>query len=87
MLGLFLLGLMSRRANNPRAIVGAVIGVLTIAWMTISPTWTGRFEPFRSPFHGFLTIVAGTVVILVVGWLVSQVSSRQTRRDSPAPAR
>ena len=110
MLGLFLLGLMSRRATNLGALAGAIIGVLTIAWMTVSPAWTEAYwmtvlarcaavlrmtlsptwaaglARLRSPFHGFLTIVAGTVVILVVGWLVSQVRNWRTGSTDPPSA-
>ncbi len=39
MLGLFLLGQISRRAKNPAAVTGVIIGVLVIAWMTFSPQW------------------------------------------------
>lgn len=37
MLGLFLLGLISRRARNAAAATGVVIGVLVICWMSITP--------------------------------------------------
>ena len=35
-LGLFLLGLISRRAGNLSGLIGVICGVLTITWMTIS---------------------------------------------------
>lgn len=72
MLGLFLLGLISRRARNPAAVTAVVIGVLVICWMTFSPAWKGAWEPFRSPFHNFLVVVIGTLTILLVGLLVSR---------------
>jgi SSS family solute:Na+ symporter len=34
MCGLFLLGMMSRRAKNPAAVAGVVAGVLVILWMS-----------------------------------------------------
>ena len=42
MLGLFLLGLISR-ASNAAAATGVVVGVLVIVWMTISAKWPERW--------------------------------------------
>lgn len=71
MLGLFLLGLISRRAGNPAAITAVVTGVLVILWMTLSPAATGWPDGLRNPFHSFMTVVVGTLVILLVGLGVS----------------
>ncbi|MCP3997455.1 MAG: sodium:solute symporter, partial [bacterium] len=76
MLGLFLLGMISRRARNPAAVTGVSVGVLVIVWMTFSPHWTGRLEPLGCPFHSFMTIVVGTLSILLVGLLASRTPSR-----------
>ena len=78
MLGLFLLGLISRRAGNPAAITGVIIGILTIVWMTFSPSWTGSFELLRSPFHSFMIAVIGTLAILLVGLLIGGFRKRQS---------
>ena len=51
MLGLFLLGFISRRATNAGAALGATIGVLVILWMTFTPDMEGELGWFRSPFH------------------------------------
>ncbi|MCW9705287.1 sodium:solute symporter [Fodinibius salsisoli] len=71
MLGLFLLGLISR-ARNPAAITGVCCGMLVILWMSVSKSWTGNLAAFSSPFHTFLVIVIGTLVILLVGIFVSR---------------
>lgn len=84
MLGLFLLGLIARRAGNFAAAAGVVAGVLMILWMTFSPTWTGPLEPLRSPFHSFMIIVLGTVTILGLGSLLGQLGP-QPRRIEAAP--
>jgi SSS family solute:Na+ symporter len=79
MLGLFLLGLISRRANNPAAVTGVVVGVLGIVWMTLSlfpSLWTEATQPFRSPLHSFMIIVVGTLSILLVGLVVSRLTGR-----------
>jgi SSS family solute:Na+ symporter len=71
MLGLFLLGLLARRAGNVAAACGVVTGVILIAWMTFSPKWTGTLSVYRSPFHTLLIVVASTLTILGVGLLLS----------------
>ncbi len=40
MLGLFLLGRLSRRADGRAALAGVVVGVLVICWLTFSPQWS-----------------------------------------------
>lgn len=69
MLGLFLLGMLSRRAGGRAAFTGVLCGVLVILWMTLSPQLTSLPADLRSPFHGFLIIVFGTATILAAGFL------------------
>jgi solute:Na+ symporter, SSS family len=72
MLGLFLLGLISRRAKNPAAVTGVSVGGLVILWMSLSPRLSNEWRAWRSPFHNFLVIVIGTLTILLVGLAVSR---------------
>jgi SSS family solute:Na+ symporter len=67
-LGLFLLGLIVKRAQNVAAATGVVIGVLVIFWM--SAPWMP--ESLRPALHGNLTIVVGTLTIFLVGLLISR---------------
>jgi len=76
-LGLFLLGFLPAGATDRAARWGVAAGVVVIAWMTVSPRLPGLPEALRSPFHEFLVIVAGTVVILAVGLV------RRTRARRP----
>jgi len=76
MLGLFLLGLISRWAGNPAAVTAVVAGVLVILWMTLSPGAAAWPVELQSPFHSFMTVVVGTLVILLVGLGVSSLKSR-----------
>ncbi|OIR07512.1 sodium/glucose cotransporter [mine drainage metagenome] len=69
MLGLFLLGMLSRRVGGRAAFTGVLCGVLMILWMTLSPQIASLPPDLRSPFHGFLIIVFGTATILAVGFL------------------
>jgi solute:Na+ symporter, SSS family len=71
MLGLFLLGLISRRARSAHAATGVTIGVLVIIWMTFSPAWPDSVAAWRSPFHTNLVVVIGTLAIFLTGLLVA----------------
>ena len=74
MLGLFLLGLISRRAQNPHAVIAVVVGILIIFWMSFSTSdlWPASLENLANPLHSFMTIVVGTSSIVLVGTLVAQ---------------
>jgi SSS family solute:Na+ symporter len=78
MLGLFLLGTIARRARNPAAVAGVSVGVLTIFWLALSPQLPDSMDAFRNHLHHFMTIVIGTLVILLVGLLVSRFTSRDS---------
>ncbi|QNN22024.1 sodium:solute symporter [Planctomycetales bacterium ZRK34] len=82
MVGLFLLGMISR-AKNPQAITAVLVGFFVIAWMVASksPAWPESLAALRSPFHGFLIIVIGTLSILLVGSGLSWMT-RTLRSDS-----
>jgi SSS family solute:Na+ symporter len=78
MLGLFLLGFISRRANNAGAVLGAVVGLLVILWLTFSPELSGDLAWLRSPFHAHMTSIIGTLSIFLVGLGASQVFGRKS---------
>ena len=86
MLGLFLLGYLSKRTNNRAALAGVSAGVLVILWMSLSPKWTGAFAAFKSPFHGFLTIVFGTLAVVLVGLLVTAWAGPRARPVPKVPS-
>ena len=77
MLGLFLLGFISRRATNAGAALGATIGVLVILWMTFTPDMEGELGWFRSPFHSNMITVIGTLSIFLVGLGASRILGRK----------
>lgn len=78
MLGLFLLGYFSKRVDNLAAVIGVVAGVIVIGWMSLSPLlFTGEgLQKFASPFHGYLSIVFGTMVIFIVGFFAGIIIKR-----------
>ena len=83
MLGLFLLGLLSRRAGGRAAGVGVALGVLVVAWMTLSLPGTAKVLPWlhwpaalRSPLDGLMIPVVGTLTVLGVGLLTGALAPR-----------
>ena len=90
--GLFLLGLISRKAKNPAAVTGVVIGALVIVWMSL-PKFAALFlddpdEHYEnlakalSPLHAFMIPVLATLTIFLVGLLVSQLSGTNKENSS-----
>ena len=83
MLGLFLLGLVCKTVRRAHAVVAVILGLLTIAWMSLSPL-INEGSPFyclRSPLHTYLTIVFGTTVIFLVGFLLTKLSSLKKKPE------
>ena len=80
MLGLFLLGILSRRAASAQAIVGMVAGLLVILWATFSRNLEA---PLANSLHAFMTTVLGTLTIFVIGVLLSRRRRRQDQGDPP----
>lgn len=73
MIGIFLLGMLSRRAKNTAAITGTVAGVLLICWMTFSrmDIWPKAWASLASPFNSYLINVFSTATILLVGFAIT----------------
>jgi SSS family solute:Na+ symporter len=79
MLGLFLLGYLSNKVRNIDAVIGVIVGVLIIIWMSLSPIYftEGDLLKFRSPFHSNLTIVFGTIAISLTGFILAKLFSKR----------
>ena len=84
-LGLFLLGMISRRASNASAATAVVVGVLVILWMALSATenWPESLSHLRNPMHSFMTTVVGTLSILLVGLLLGRWRASRPNADEP----
>ncbi|GAB3432169.1 sodium:solute symporter family protein [Niabella aquatica] len=80
MLGLFLLGIISKRSGNNAALTGTITGILVILWMTFSYLIPEQYAFLRNPLHANMIIVVGTLVIFLVGVLF-------TKSKSSAPAK
>lgn len=75
MLGLFLLGLVSR-AGNASAAAATAAGIGIILWASL-PSIVAA--PWQAPFHGLMAAVVGTAVILLLGLLFA----RWSREEKP----
>ncbi|MBO9660054.1 MAG: sodium:solute symporter [Chitinophagaceae bacterium] len=71
MLGIFLLGIISKKAGNQQALIAAVIGLLVIIWLSLSPILPAEYAGLRNPLHKILTIVIGTLTIFLIGTFLS----------------
>jgi SSS family solute:Na+ symporter len=82
MLGLFLLGMISRRAKNAPAATAVSLGLVVICWMTLSLAPSKLPLSLRCPFHAFMIPVAGTLTILLTGLLITRIlASRRNASD------
>ena len=79
MLGLFLLGLACKNVKRAHAIIAVVLGLLVIAWMSLSPLINegSPFYVFRSSLHTYMTIVLGTLVIFCTGFLLTTLANKK----------
>jgi hypothetical protein len=66
------------------AAVSVIGGVLVITWMTIScitiggrSVWPQAWQSFRSPWHEMTAGVVGTIVIVVLAWVLGILWRRQ----------
>ena len=80
MLGLFLLGVLSRRAQSFEAATAVVIGVLVITWASLSPAQEAWWA---NPLHSFMTIIIGTLTIFLVGVVLSRGRGRMEKSYPP----
>jgi SSS family solute:Na+ symporter len=80
-LGLFLLGYLGRGVRSRAAFVATGAGILVISWMTLSPLMPGLPPELRNPLNAFLIPVAGTLAVMLVGFVIARVSeSNRARR-------
>jgi solute:Na+ symporter, SSS family len=85
MLGLFLLGAFVPRVSQRGAVLGVVLGLLVIIWMSLSPVFLAEApaSSFASPFHGYLTIVLGTMAIFLTGFFATLLTRKKEEAEKP----
>ena len=74
MLGIFLLGFLAKNVSNAAAKIAALLGVIVIAWMSFKDNLP---ETFRSPLDGKMTVVVGTLTIIITGILVQRILKKR----------
>jgi solute:Na+ symporter, SSS family len=79
MLGLFLLGIISRATGNIVAKTATVLGILVILWMTFSHLVPDQYAVFRNALHVNMVIVVGTLTIFLSGIILTKVKLRLKR--------
>jgi SSS family solute:Na+ symporter len=70
-LGLFLLGIITRTTKNAEAVTATIIGVLVILWMTFSGSIPAKYAWLRSPFHTNMVLVIGTLTLFLTGLIIT----------------
>lgn len=68
MLGLFLLGITTTVKSDKIPLYSVLFGVAVILWMTLSPYFPE--QPWAIQAHAYLTIVIGTAVIFILGFVL-----------------
>lgn len=80
MLGLFLLGLISKRTKSHEALIAVIIGVIVILWMTFSDRIPADYAYLRSAMHKNMIIVVGTLSIFLSGILITSIIKKKTEK-------
>ena len=78
MLGLFLLGIISRQTKNHEAKLATIIGIVVIMWLTFSYLLPPEYENFRNPLHKNMIIVVGTLTIFLTGLFLTKLKSQRS---------
>lgn len=86
-LGLFLLGRVARSPRSAPSAVATLLGILIIAWLTLSSQIDWLAPRLRNPLHANMTIVVGTLSIFMMGLLLNRYwngSPKQPSADRPS---
>ena len=79
MLGLFLLGIISRQTKNAEAFTAVLIGIVVILWMSFSDRIAGDYAFLKSPLHKNMVIVVGTLTIFLAGLMLTALKRKSAR--------
>lgn len=72
MLGLFLLGIISKSTGNAAAKAATILGIIVILWMTFSNMIPEEYAALKNSLHVNMVIVVGTLTIFLSGLLFSK---------------
>ncbi|MBZ4190913.1 sodium:solute symporter [Niabella beijingensis] len=77
MLGLFLLGIISKKTGNTAALAATLTGIIVILWMTFSAWIPEEYHYVKSTLHANMIIVVGTLVIFLAGLLFTRFQKKR----------
>ena len=83
MLGLFLLGIISRHAGNAEALTATIIGILVIVWMALPQLIPENYSSLRNPLDKNMVVVIGTLVIFLTGVLLTKLKTKRKLKNQP----
>lgn len=76
MLGLFLLGMVSKGTGDVVARIATILGILVILWMTFSNLLPDDYRMLKNSLHVNMIIVIGTLTIFLSGILMTKIKKR-----------
>lgn len=79
MLGLFLLGIVSRQTKNHEALIATLIGIIIILWMTFSSQLPEQYAFLRNSLNKNMIIVVGTLSIFMVGVILTKLKDKNLK--------
>ncbi|RYF21229.1 MAG: sodium:solute symporter [Flavobacteriales bacterium] len=77
MLGLFLLGIISKKSGNVEAFAATIVGILVIVWMSLSYLIPEEYAYLKNPLHANMIIVVGTLCIFLTGTLIAAIRNKR----------
>lgn len=81
MLGLFLLGLISKQTKNAEAITAVLAGIMVILWMTFGKKIGAENNWLKNTLHNNMIIVVGTLTIFLVGLIVTRLRKKEISQE------
>lgn len=85
MLGLFLLGIISKRTKNHEALTATILGILVILWMTFPSMIPEQAAWLRSPLNKNMIIVIGTLTIFLAGITINRIRTQMNTDEANTP--
>jgi SSS family solute:Na+ symporter len=77
MLGLFLLGIISKKSGNMEAFAATIVGIMVIIWLSLSYLIPEEFAYLRNPLHANMVIVIGTLSIYLSGVMITKIKAQK----------
>lgn len=77
MLGLFLLGIISKKSGNLEAFAATIVGLMMIIWLSLSYLIPDEYSYLKNPLNANMVIVVGTLTIFLTGALLTKLRQGQ----------